>query len=71
MSEWSLAERTFLKSHLINGLGHYHNFLMWLQQAKVLAAGADFDFAQVKAFEMEPMMQGNFRVLKKGGKPKR
>ena len=35
---------------------------MWLQQANVLAAGADFDFAQVKAYEMEPMMQGNFSL---------
>ncbi len=57
MSEWTLAERTFLKSHLISGLGHYHNFLMWLQQAN--DSSTDFDFAEVKAFENEPMIQGN------------
>jgi hypothetical protein len=43
---------------LINAIGHYNNFLMWLQQANALAAVADFDFAQVRAFEMEPMLQG-------------
>jgi hypothetical protein len=31
---------------------------MWLQQANALAAVANFDFAQVKDFEMEPMLQG-------------
>ena len=31
MNDWTGEEKLYLRTHLLNSIGHYHNFLMWIQ----------------------------------------
>ena len=31
VNDWTREEKLYLQTHLLNGIGHYHNFLMWVQ----------------------------------------
>ena len=53
MGDWSPEERSYVWSHLLNGIGHYQNFLMVIQtNFKANDEAANFDFAQIKTFDL-------------------
>ena len=53
MSDWSPEERSYMLTHMLNGIGHYQNFLMEIQANFRLDDGAaNFDFAEVRTFDL-------------------